>query len=236
MLPEGRRALLRRVRVRAIRYRGDQPPVSPRLGAPPQALHDSRGKYGLQELEALLPLRGPVRASPLVFSPDGKVAVRGGAHGVVSAWDRATGQTLFDVRYAGRSVDLTFSGDGRLLAVAGPGSVIRLINTGSWKQAGEMPCQGIDKVRAIDFSPDARHLAVAAGNNVVWIFDVEKRAHAVTLFGLGSEGFVTVLGDGTIVLPTTSEPFVSFTNGKHLIPLAEAVGRISHPQRIQIVK
>ncbi len=109
------------------------------------------------------------------FSPDGRsVAVTGHAHdetpgGAVKHWNVKTGELLHDLRFPGRGYTLSFSPDGKALAMgpmydsvspddeSGSGAHIRLFDLVAGKEIAKLTGH-TETVRALAYSADGRRL------------------------------------------------------------------------------
>ena len=117
----------------------------------------------------------------IAFSPDGKRLASGSEVGVVKIWDVATGKPLVTLRDQKDNVlEVAFSPlrpgliDGcppaALLATTGADGVVRLRETGSWREVRQL--KGHTKqVHQLAFSPDGRWLATASDDLTVRIWD-----------------------------------------------------------------
>lgn len=134
---------------------------------------------------ALMRTVTPAPARYVAFSPDARwLATAGGrtrpAHGVAAAaavdgtawlWDVASGAVVTGVAEQGRHVGtVAFSPDGRLLATAGAGDVVRLWEIPAGRMIGSLP-RPIGLADHVAFSPDGRLLATAGAGNVARLWD-----------------------------------------------------------------
>jgi WD40 repeat protein len=116
---------------------------------------------------------GPLEfVDAVAASPDGRW-VAGGSSLLMSmkVWDTKSREAVLTL-HAGRNHRLSFSRDGRWLAVHG--DVFELRRTGTWEPAPALPYQGArPMLGAAAFSPDGKFLAVIEDQNFVRLFDLE---------------------------------------------------------------
>jgi len=118
---------------------------------------------------ALRTLRGhPVRATSVAFSPTGTWLVSGGNELVV--WNLSTGQVVTELlgNTDKRINGLSFSPDGKHLAVASSSHQVDIFDTRDWRLLQSL--DHVDEVWSVDFSPDGRTLATGdkVGNVSHW--------------------------------------------------------------------
>jgi len=102
----------------------------------------------------------------LGFSPDGRTLATGTWDGTVKLWDSATRRLTGSLRsQCHRVTALSFSGDGRILAVACRDRVT-LWETANSVAGGQLGAPGISGVRSIAFSPDSERIAIGAEHSV----------------------------------------------------------------------
>jgi len=87
----------------------------------------------------------------------------------------------------------TFSPDGRLLAVGGAENVLRVFNTGDWKQAWKAEAHA-DWITSLAFSSDSKHLLTTSRDRTARVFDSEKGTAETTQTG-HDNGVVTGVFD-----------------------------------------
>jgi WD40 repeat protein len=86
---------------------------------------------------------------------------------------------------------LAFSPDSRVLAIGGPGQVVRLVDPSSASDLGELEPDGGDNASQVAFSPDGRYLAAGGCSGTVTIWDRHGRRRLGTLAGRDA---ITALG------------------------------------------
>ncbi len=98
-------------------------------------------------------------AFDLAFSPDGKQLVSGGS--TLRVFDTASGKQLQAFGSGQRINSVSFSANGKLLAVGRNGEPVALWDTTTYKQVRQLDGNR-DGVRPVAFAPDGKTLAVAA--------------------------------------------------------------------------
>ncbi|GAB4227923.1 MAG: hypothetical protein Kow00121_56710 [Elainellaceae cyanobacterium] len=114
------------------------------------------------------PLNHGDRVSVVTFSPDGQMIASGGLDGVVNLWSR-DGDRLQSLTGQGRITSISFSPDGATLAFASASNAVKL-----WTReasAGvprfvEAQTLNINKILAIEFSPDGRLASTGSDNTI----------------------------------------------------------------------
>jgi WD40 repeat protein/serine/threonine protein kinase len=135
--------------------------------------------------------RASVRS--VCFSPDGKRIASGDTAGVVRVWDAQTGADLFSLpKRHSQVLQVAFSPDGRLLAVAGgPEGLITLWDAVGGGLRGSLEGHAAKSINRLAFSPDSRLLASAGGDQTVRVWDVVSRrerlcyrGHRASVYGV----------------------------------------------------
>ena len=109
-----------------------------------------------------------VTCTDLARTSTGGIMVSGGEDGTVRFWDEATGRGLGVIQTTTRVVDLSFSGDGKVLAAALYHETVLLIDTGTRQKFREISVAG--RAAGVSMSSDGTKLAVALWNKDVQVF------------------------------------------------------------------
>jgi RNA polymerase sigma factor (sigma-70 family) len=142
--------------------------------------------------------KAPTDGWNLAFSPDGKTVASGNRYGTVTLWEAATLKeqaTLKPAAASWTSSGLTFSWDGKWLAVAGDQDVV-LWEVVARKERCRLPMR---KAQSLAFAPDGKTLACAGQFEIcLWDFATGERLHNRP--GHDSSAWsVTVSPDGKLV-------------------------------------
>lgn len=177
----------------------------------------------------------PVRS--VEFSPDGKRLFTAGDDSTIHAWDANTGRALES--FSGHQAPvgtLAVGIEGTLVSGAADKAAIVWDTRAKWKLVGQLgpkpdapldvgPSPFVDRVQALDFSPDGKLLATGGGDpsrsGELMIWDVEKQslvrnikdAHSDTVLG------VEFSSDGKLLLSGGTDKFVKIfevATGNHV--------------------
>ena len=182
---------------------------------------------------AALPLRmrlvsGTDPVHSIALSPDGRTLAAHGGDGTVRIWDLPEGRLRHT--FAGRDVRevMEFSPDGRMLAVAGSvgsGAVLGLWDPVTGRKVSSLTVPD-GSVRGVDFSPDARMVAVSSLSAVrVWEVATGRERHTFT--GLPDLEDVAFGPDGRTVAA------VSFDGRVRVWDMATGRTRSTHDSRAE---
>jgi WD40 repeat protein len=142
----------------------------------------------------------------LAFSPDGDKLASSTLSNDVWLMDDARGvRTVLPRGRMDAVRSLAFSTDGRFLAIGGPGPVVRLVDTFSASDLGELEPDGGNSASQVAISPDGRYLAAGGGSGTVTIWERHGRRRlgalagrdAITALGFAPDGSTLAVGDET---------------------------------------
>jgi len=179
------------------------------------ASFDNKGKmWDLESGQELFTLDGHSDAViQIIFSEDEKYLVTSSFDGTARIWDAETGQELQKLDLGISVRPLSFSPDGRILAI-GSGNEIVLYDFTGWVESGVMRELGrlsghTGSLIAAHFSPSGKYLATGATDHSAKIWDVATGRTLTTLegnenwvrdveFSLDESMLVTAGADGTV--------------------------------------
>jgi WD40 repeat protein len=142
----------------------------------------------------------------LAFSADGAKLASATIFGDVWLMDDAHGlRTLIRDGHMSTARSLAFSPDGRLLAIGGPGPVVRLVDASSASEFEQLEPDGGDNASHVAISPDGRYLAAGGSLGTVTIWDRGSRRclgalaghDSITALGFAPDGSTLAAGDVT---------------------------------------
>jgi len=170
----------------------------------------------------------------LRFSRDGSLLLAAGGKSVQSGK-----AVLYDVRTGerrgvfGNEMDIILaadlSADGKLVAIGGPGKVVKVFSVPDGKPVYELAKKHTDWITAIEFSPDSQKLATAdrAGGILLWeaasggvagaLSDHKDSITALSWRG-DSQLLASASEDGTIIIWNANDGFPVSTIGKSHAP------------------
>ncbi len=179
-------------------------------------------------------------------SPDGRTVVTGAIGETVRLFDAETGQQTGTLNLPGpasgrrgrSAVTLTFSPDGRQLAVAQAGgqesSVVSVWDTASWRRLALLDGPS-NVVNTLAFSPDGRRLAAAVGGDManlhgeLLVWDTASWQELAVLRGhaLGVLG-VAYSPDGTRLVTTSADNTIKVWDAATHQELLTLIGHTGH--------
>lgn len=111
--------------------------------------------------------------SALAFSPDSKTLAVGSTKGRFYIWNFNTSSEPIEISLGDRDKNMitriTFSPEGRLVAIARQGGQVLLFDRKAWELRGEF--KGSATAKAMAFSPDGRYLALGQDNGRLLLLD-----------------------------------------------------------------
>ena len=145
-----------------------------------------------------LPCSAGARGYRVGFSPDGKMLAAVQRDWSITIWDPVSGLEVKTLRAKrlSRGVprmanenfepwSLAFSPNGKVLAMGGGDSTVRLFDVESWEETAILAAHE-DEVRVIAFSPDGKLLASAGRDAAVKLWDMSTHQVQETLVGHSS--------------------------------------------------
>jgi WD40 repeat protein len=171
----------------------------------------------------------------LRFSRDGAMLLAAGGRGVQSGkavlFDVKTGQRIAEV---GNETDIVIaadvSADGKLIALGGPGKVVKVFSAVDGKQLYEIK-KHTDWITALEFSPDGSKLASADRSGGIWVWEsttggnlgnLAEHKDSVTCLSWRGDGQLLASGseDGQIIIWNVADGFPLATVAKAHMPKA----------------
>jgi WD40 repeat protein len=127
----------------------------------------------------------------LAFSPDGgRLAIATdqppaavtGDDAMAQLWDLSTGRQIFTVKQPVRVWGLAFSSDGKRLATAGFGGVVKVRDAATGKELLDLSGH-TSTVKNVAFSPDDQYIATASGDGTAKVWDANTGKELLNLTG-----------------------------------------------------
>lgn len=115
----------------------------------------------------------------MAFSPDGRFLVSCGSDHEAILWDTANATKLHSLDTGNRSAGgVTFSADGKLVAVASNDTHVRVFVAASGELLAKFAAYDNSAPQRLAFSPDSKTIAFAGYTPIVVLYRVEKNAIA----------------------------------------------------------
>lgn len=106
-------------------------------------------------------------------SPDGSSLAAGDMTGGYTVWNTTSGAPRIDFRLPHYPAAMSFSPDGKRLAIAPANEPVLIYDSRSWKQLFELQ-RTIGGSQAVAFSPDGTRIATADSDTVVRVYDARN--------------------------------------------------------------
>lgn len=161
--------------------------------------------YHTETMEPLGVLPFPEgQARVLKFSRNGSLLLAGGGHGAAKGlavvWNIKTGERVMEV---GDELDevlaADISADQQLVAIGGPGRIVRVYNTSTKELVYEIK-KHTDWIYSLEFSPDSVLLATSDRNGGVHVWESHTGREYLTLAGhTGAVNSVSWRSDGNVL-------------------------------------
>ena len=163
------------------------------------------------------------RASAVACSPVGDRVVVGGASGVLSLRDAATGREVARIAAGSGISSLAFSPDGRTLVSGHTDGRVRTWDAATGAAGVDLPGH-TDEVRGLAFSPDGRQVASGSWDKTVHLSDPATAARRLALRVPG-EGVYTLAfsPDGRRMVTGAYDGFLRWWDATSGAPVSEMV-------------
>ena len=172
------------------------------------------------QIERRVRLGGPVQT--VEPSPDGRLLVAASGE-VAQAWvlDAATLETRHEIQTTEPTHDLSFSADGRWLAMGGGNGGLSVLDTSTWRPPHEPVRVDNLFVQQVEWLPDGRTVTASGASGAVALYDVRRGVvRARPLPGSDEPG-----AGYTTTLPEASGELVALSGERagHRYPMSPAV-------------
>jgi WD40 repeat protein/transcriptional regulator with XRE-family HTH domain len=139
--------------------------------------------------------------SDLILSPDDTMLASSSDDGTVKIWNISTGQLLEVLKASQRVWSVRFSSDGSVLAYGDDNGLVMLWNTKTRKYLKTSHISGNPKrTHSIAFHPSQRILAVAGGDSLIRLLDLESGAFLKEIEGHQDDIFAVIFSsDGKLL-------------------------------------
>ena len=154
---------------------------------------------GAGSVSPLADKTGPIAASDLAFSPDGRRLATAGSTGMLGLWDPAAGTGGAVWARESPLVRVAFSPDGRLLASAAEDGTARLTDVASGNAVADLTGHE-GPLFSCAFSPDGSLLATCGEDERVRLWDTSAHTEVTVIHGGGGPVFDCAFSpDGRLV-------------------------------------
>jgi WD40 repeat protein len=189
------------------------PALAAEAAAPPPAtrtdLHGDPLPPGAVARLGTFPLRHDGQVHHLGFSPDARRLWSVAAGGVIRAWETASGRRLRQVRSGAGSDLFRFAPDGRTVAAGSRDlRTVLLLDSTTGKTTHRLAGH-LDRVTALAFSADGKHLATGSADETVRLWDAARGKPIRTLARSAGEAVDLVFsGDHSLLAAISTRGFV----------------------------
>jgi WD40 repeat protein len=125
----------------------------------------------------------PTSVQVLVFHPDEQRVISGHGNGSIHIWNVVSAKEVMAIPATRRGEiwGMALSSDGKLLATAGQGGYVRIIDVAEGRILHEL--KHPRDTNGVAFTSDGKQLATGCGDSLIRLFDVDKGTELLELHG-----------------------------------------------------